>query len=105
MKYKYQGNNSSMKINGILFAKNVETELTDEQVKTLKADRFGKAMIADDSLVEIKDAEDKDADSKPVSEMTAPELKKYITDNGRTFTGDDNKPDLLLIAQDIEDGQ
>lgn len=98
MKYKYQGGNSSIKITSILFAKNVETELTDEQVKALKADRFGKAMIADGSLVEVKDA-------KLVSKMTVPELEQYITDNGGEFTGDDNKPELLAIAQSIEDSQ
>lgn len=103
MKYKYQGGNSSIKITSILFAKNVETELTDEQVKALKADRFGKAMIADGSLVEVKDDESKDA--KLVSKMTVPELEQYITDNGGEFTGDDNKPELLAIAQSIEDSQ
>lgn len=105
MKYKYQGKSSSMKVTTILFVKDVDTELTDEQVKKLKADRFGKAMIADGSLVEIKDAEDKDADTKPVNKMTVPELEKYITDHGGEFTDDDNKPELLVIAQNIEDSQ
>lgn len=103
MKYTYQGSNSSMKVTGVLFAKNVETELTDEQDKTLKADRFGKVMIADGSLVEIKDAEDKGA--KPVGKMTVAELEEYIIENGGEFAESDNKPELLVIAQAIEDGQ
>lgn len=103
MKYKYQGSNSSMRINGILFAKDIETELTDEQAKTLKSDRFGKAMIADGRLVEIKEAEDQDA--KPISKMKVEELEKYIIENGGEFAESDNKPELLIIAQAIEDAQ
>lgn len=100
MKYKYQGSNSSMKVTSVLFVKGVETELTDEQAKALKADRFGKAMIADGSLVEVKDA-----DVKPVSKMTVPDLEEYIIENGGEFAESDKKPELLVIAQAIEDAK
>lgn len=56
-KFTYQGVNSSMKVAGILFAKGVETELDTEQVKTLKADCFGRAFLDDGSIVETKAAE------------------------------------------------
>lgn len=102
--FTYQGNNSSMKVTGIVFAKGVETELTGEQIKVLKADHFGKAFLEDGTIVESKaKTDDKESNAKPVSKMTVSELETYITDNGGTFTGDDNKPDLLAIAQKIED--
>lgn len=103
MKYTYQGSNSSMRVASIMFIKGAETEITADQDKALKADRFGKEMIADGSLVEIKDAEDKG--SKPVSKMTVAELEEYIIENGGEFAESDNKPELLVIAQAIEDGQ
>ena len=53
-KFTYQGVNSSMRVAGTLFAKGVETELTSEQVKALKADYFGKAFLTDGSIVETK---------------------------------------------------
>lgn len=102
-KIKYQGANSSMRVAGIMFIKGATTEITADLDKALKADRFGKAMIADGSLVEIKDAEIKDA--KPVSKMTVAELEEYIIENGGEFAESDNKPELLVIAQAIEDGQ
>lgn len=105
-KFTYQGNNSSMKVTGVLFVKGVETELTAEQAKVLKADHFGKSFLEDGSIVESKaESDDKNPNAKPVGKMTVPELEAYITDNGGTFTGDDNKPDLLAIAQNIEDAQ
>lgn len=105
-KFTYQGNNSSMKVTGVLFVKGVETELTAEQAKALKDDHFGKAFLEDGTIVESKaKADDKNSNAKPVSKMTVSELEIYITDNGGTFTGDDNKPDLLAIAQAIEDTQ
>lgn len=105
-KFTYQGSNSSMKVTGVLLVKGVETELTDEQVKALKDDYFGKAFLDDGSIVESKaKADDKESNAKPVSKMAVPELQAYIIDNGGTFTGDDNKPDLLAIAQAIEDAQ
>lgn len=56
-KFTYKGNNSSMKVTGIVFAKGVETELTADQVKALKADGFGKAFLDDGTIVESKAAE------------------------------------------------
>lgn len=56
-KFTYNGNNRSMRVAGILFVKGVETELTAEQIKALKADGFGKAFLDDGSLVESKAAE------------------------------------------------
>lgn len=100
--YKYEGNNGSVRVASILFAKGVDTELTDEQVKALKADRFGKAMLDDKSIIEIESEQD---DSKPVSKMTVPELESYITENGGEFAESDNKPELLVIAQAIEDAK
>ena len=56
-KFTYKGNNSSMKVTGIVFAKGVETELSADQVKALKADGFGKAFLDDGTIVESKAVE------------------------------------------------
>lgn len=53
-KFTYNGNNSSMRVTGIIFAKGVETELTAEQTKALKADGFGKAFLDDGTITESK---------------------------------------------------
>lgn len=103
-KFTYQGVNSSMRVAGILFAKGVETALTVEQVKALKADYFGKAFLDDGSLVEAEQAK-AEPDTKPVSKMTVPELEFYIIDNGGEFDEEDKKAELLVIAQAIEDGK
>lgn len=66
MKYKYQGANSSMKVAGITFAKDVEVELTAEQIKALKADRFGKAFLDDGTIAESKAKADDKAEAKTV---------------------------------------
>ena len=63
-KITYTGANSSVKIAGVLFNKGAETELTAEQAKAVKADRFGKAFLDDGTLVETKAAEKKDTDKK-----------------------------------------
>lgn len=42
---------------------------------------------------------------KPVSKMTVKELEAYITDNGGSYSSGDNKPELLVIAQDIENAK
>lgn len=63
-KFTYKGNNSSMKVTGILFVKGVETELTVDQVKALKADGFGKAFLEDGSIVESKAKVETKADDK-----------------------------------------
>lgn len=60
----YTGANSSVKIAGVLFKKGAETELTAEQAKAVKADRFGKAFLDDGQLVETKAAEKKDTAKK-----------------------------------------
>lgn len=54
-KITYTGTNSSVKIAGVLFKKGAETELTAEQLKAVKADRFGKAFLDDGSIAEVKD--------------------------------------------------
>lgn len=104
---KYTGTNRSVKIAGVLFNKGVDTELTAEQAKAVKDDRFGKLFLDDGTLVETKADADADADAapetKPVDKMTVKELEQYITDNGGQFADDDNKPELLKIAQGIED--
>ncbi|MGO2507291.1 MAG: hypothetical protein ACTH7L_14440 [Psychrobacter alimentarius] len=105
MKYKYQGKNSSMRVAGIMFIKGAETEITADQDKVLKADRFGKAFLDNGTLVETKTDADTAPDTKPVDKMTVKELEAYITDNGGEFADDDNKPELLAIAQSIEDGK
>lgn len=43
--------------------------------------------------------------TKPVSDMTVSELKAYITNNGGSYSSGDNKPELLVIAQDIENAK
>ena len=42
---------------------------------------------------------------QPVSDMTVSELKAYITENGGSYASGDNKPELLVIAQDIENAK
>lgn len=54
-KYTYNGANRSMRVAGIMFIKGAETEVTAEQDKALKADKFGKAFIEDGSIAEVKD--------------------------------------------------
>ena len=44
-----------------------------------------------------------DDQSKPLSKMKVNELQNYIADNGGDFDNDDQKSDLLMIAQGIED--
>ena len=102
-KFTYQGSNSSMKVAGVLLVKGVETELTDEQVKALKDDYFGKAFLDDGSIVESKS--ENDDNTKPLSKMKVEELEAYIIENGGEFAESDNKPELLVIAQAIEDAK
>lgn len=44
-------------------------------------------------------------DSKPINKMTVAELEAYIIENGGEFAEVDNKPELLVIAQTIEDAK
>jgi hypothetical protein len=69
-KFTYKGNNSSMKVTGILFVKGVETELTADQVKAFKADGFGKAFLEDGSIVESKAKADDKPETKADSKST-----------------------------------
>lgn len=55
----YKGADSSFKITGILFPKNKEVDLTDDQLKALKDDKFGKQFIENKTFVISKKAEDK----------------------------------------------
>lgn len=43
--------------------------------------------------------------TKPVSKMTVKELEAYITNNGGSYASGDNKPELLVIAQEIENAK
>lgn len=70
-KFTYEGNNSSMKVAGILFVKGIDTELTAEQVKALKADGFGKAFLDDGSITEAKVK----SDDKPEPKAAKAETK------------------------------
>lgn len=56
----------------------------------------------DAGLIKVVDTENA-ADAKPVSKMKVEELEAYIIDNGGEFAETDNKPELLIIAQAIED--
>ncbi len=56
-KFTYNGNGRSLRVAGVLFEKDVETELSAEQLKAFKADSFGKAFLDDGSIVESKAAE------------------------------------------------
>lgn len=58
----------------------------------------------DAGLIEVVDIQTT-PDAKPVSKMTVPELAIYITENGGEFAESDNKPELLVIAQAIEDAK
>lgn len=60
-KFTYNGNNSSIRVAGVLFEKDVETELNAEQLKAFKVDSFGKAFLDDGSIVESKVDNKKDA--------------------------------------------
>lgn len=101
-KIKYTGTNRSVKIAGVLFNRGFDTDLTAEQAKAVKADRFGKAFLDDGTLVETN-AES--AETKSLDKMKVNELQNYIADHGGDFELDDNKPELLIIAQAIEDAQ
>lgn len=61
MKLTYKGKNSSVKIAGVLFPKNEQVELSVEQAKAFKDDRFGKHFLDDGTIVEAKD----DAKTEP----------------------------------------
>ena len=58
----------------------------------------------DAGLIKVDDTEIA-PDAKPVGKMTVPELETYIKDNGGEFAESDNKPELLVIAQAIEDAK
>lgn len=107
MKVKYTGNNISMRVAGILFRKGAEIDLNEDQAKALKADRFGKYFIDNGTLVEKQsDIDGDDApESKLVADMKVDELETYIKNNGGEFASTDNKPELLIIAQAIEDAK
>ena len=60
-KFTYNGDNRSIKVAGVLFEKGVETEITAEQDKALKANAFGRAFLDDGSIVEVKSETKKDA--------------------------------------------
>lgn len=55
MKLTYKGENSSVKIAGVLFPKNEQVELSADQAKAFKDDRFGKHFLDDGTIVETKD--------------------------------------------------
>lgn len=103
-KFTYNGSNRSIRVAGIMFIKGAETEITADQDKVLRADGFGKAFLDDGSLVEIEPT-DKEPETKPVSKMKVEELEAYIIENGGEFAETDNKPELLVIAQNIEDAK
>lgn len=58
----------------------------------------------DAGLIEVVETETT-TDSKPINKMTVAELEAYIIENGGEFSDDDNKPELLIIAQEIEDAK
>lgn len=62
--------------------------------------RVMKAWI-DAGLISVVKGAEKEA--KAVSQMTVKELETYIKANGGEFAESDNKPELLMIAQDIEE--
>lgn len=102
-KFTYNGASRSVRVAGVLFENGVETELDAEQAKTFKADYFGKAFLDDGSIIESK-SEDDDS-TKPLSKMKVEDLQTYIIENGGEFAESDNKPELLVIAQAIEDAK
>lgn len=62
--------------------------------------RVMKAWI-DAGLISVAKGAEKEV--KAVSQMTVKELETYIKANGGDFAESDNKPELLMIAQDIEE--
>lgn len=60
-KFTYNGNGRSLRVAGVLFEKDVETELNAEQLKAFKADSFSKAFLDDGSIIESKVDNKKDA--------------------------------------------
>lgn len=60
-KFTYNGANRSIRVAGVLFEKDIETELNAEQLKAFKADSFSKVFLDDGSLTEAKAETKKDA--------------------------------------------
>lgn len=67
-KVVYKGADSSFKITGIVFPKDKEVDLTDDQLKALKGDKFGKQLLDNKTFVIGKKTE---ASPKPVEKKEA----------------------------------
>lgn len=88
---------------------------TDEglQVETVAEPEPAINAVADDVVSDPMPELDNTSSTEPVTEkieqlvsdMTVSELKAYITDNGGSYSSGDNKPELLVIAQDIENAK
>ena len=77
----------------------IGTFLPNEEVTGLDEERLIElALLGKVRVVQLADDE-----PKAVSKMKVDELQTYITANGGEYLEDDNKPDLLVIAQAIED--
>lgn len=80
---------------------NIEFEPTPDAVEADAMPEYAEPAIETDVVeipVEVESV-------KPVSKMTVKELETYITDNGGSYSSGDNKPELLVIAQDIENAK
>lgn len=72
----------------------------NEEVTGLDDERMDELVLL--GKVRVEQVEDDEDQTKPLTKMTVKELQDYIANNGGEFSSDDQKADLLLIAQGIE---
>lgn len=81
------------------------TEVSADQLEILNSRPITNIMIDKGVITIDMPKEDNESKTKAVSDMTVKELEAYIKANGGEFDSDDNKPELLVIAQGIESKQ
>ena len=102
----YQGTQTALTLDvqgkAIRLVPSQPTKVSDDQLEILQKRPLTKIMIDKGVIkIDMPKADDK-SKTKAVSDMTVKELEAYIKANGGEFDSDDNKPDLLVIAQGIE---
>lgn len=101
----YQGTQTALTLDvqgkAIRLAPSQPVKVTADQLAILQKRPLTKIMI-DKGVIKIDmPKEDNESKTKAVSDMTVKELEVYIKANGGEFDSDDNKPELLVIAQGI----
>lgn len=102
----YQGTQTALTLDvqgkAIRLVPSQPTKVSANQLEILKKRPLTKIMI-DKGVIKIDmPKEGNKSKTKAVSDMTVKELEAYIKANGGEFDSDDNKPELLKIAQGIE---